>query len=486
MKVRLVFWQLFDTGLQYNSCLHASGEGSTRRLLGEAGYTFPYSGEREFPDYVYEDRVSGYREKVRWLAYPAHKYMPLIFHIGEDTFSSPEGVKGSITLQAHLHYGGCLLFDCKMDFADYYTVSELVRCSAPKSVLLERAGKSLWDFMVEEREKILRIITGAENVRKRPRHARRSQTQPWHHTWIIRRTEETSQEELDNDTWQREFLPGGKYFRHALGLTQRSDTWHTLSTEFFSDQLKNHSPYENSVVYITNAGNVIVPNRALVNVQAFKNKLVDVIFATEMGNVQRFLSLVHVTNISVEAIKLQTKIKNLHEYGLSEARLAEEIRDMEEELTRIALEINDDLMVFKVRRLMFTSILKLTLFVEMIRSLQGYEYSQALEGLLSQMQTALTREREVLTMRVEAQESTLLKNLQLVFIVTLATEIIALFFYDPSQLTWSLGTELFLLALVITVVTYALIKATLRGIRRSSKERKGEEEEGEEEEGTED
>ncbi len=460
LKVSLVFWQLYDTGLAYNPFLHSQESDSMQKLLRKAGYVFPYGSAKDAPEFVYEDS-SGYSEKVGWLASTAQQYMPLIINVAEDTFTSSSGTEGSIKIQAHLHYGGCLLFDCKLEFSKEYTVSRLVRGSSPRDVQLQGKGMSLWEFMIGERIKLINILRKSSSVTKR-RSEDLMQTQPWHHNWIIRKTENTTKQALANDTWQKEFLPGGKYFRHALGLTQRSDTWQTLSIDFYGKQLKNWSPYENSIVYITNAGNVIVPNQALVNPEAFKNKLVDIIFGCEMGNVQRFLSLKHVTNISKEAIQLQLAIQQLHEKQLNEATLAEEIRDLEEEFTRISLEISDDLMIFKVRRLMFTSILKLTLFVEMIEALHGFEYQEALEGLLSKMQVALNREREVLTIRISQQESTMLRNLQLVFIVTLATEIIALFFYDPASLTWSLGALLFVASVVITLALYFGIRLTLR------------------------
>jgi hypothetical protein len=461
LNVSLVFWQLYDTGLAYNPFLHSTEKDSMQKLLRKAGYGFPYESDSGTPEYVYEDS-SGYSEKVGWLASTAQQYMPLIIDVASDTFTSSSGTEGSITIQAHLHYGGCLLFDCRLEFSKEYTVSQLVRGSSPKDVQLRDKGMSLWEFMIGERIRLINIIRKSSLVTKRRRNDNLMQTQPWHHNWIIRKTEKTTAQALANDTWQKEFLPGGKYFRHALGLTQRSDTWQTLSTDFYGKQLTNWSPYENSIVYITNAGNVIVPNKALVNPEAFKNKLVDIMFGCEIGNVQRFLSLKHVTNISKEAIQLQLAIQQLHEKRLSESQLAEEIRDLEEEFTRISLEISDDLMIFKVRRLMFTSILKLTLFVEMIEALHGFEYQGALEGLLSKMQEALCREREVLTIRISQQESTMLRNLQLVFIVTLATEIIALFFYDPASLTWSLGSLLFIVSVVITLALYFAIRLTLR------------------------
>ena len=96
------------------------------------------------------------------------------------------------------------------------------------------------------------------------------------------------------------------------------------------------------------------------------------------------------------------------------------ITECEERLNLSSLEIIDDLMISKVRRLMFTSILKLRLFDEMIKSLHGDEYDRNLEGLLSQMQRTITREREIESLRISENEKKLLKNLQLVFIITLA------------------------------------------------------------------
>jgi len=48
---------------------------------------------------------------------------------------------------------------------------------------------------------------------------------------------------------------------------------------------------------ITHAGNVIIPGPGLLDPNAMKNFLIDTLFAPEVGNVQRYLILMHMHNI---------------------------------------------------------------------------------------------------------------------------------------------------------------------------------------------
>ena len=471
LDVRLIFWQLFQTGLQYEN-LHSEDDGSIRKLL-EPHYKvqvlnvekrFPYSEKRR-PYYEYEDIFpiiyswsadSRYKERVKWLAPTAYTYMPIVVNLAKERFSCPNEVKGTIKIEAHLHYGGCLLFDCKLDYDDYYSVKELVRSSQPKDIKLESADKSLQDFFEKKKKEIISITKNAKGINKATNQTNSTKFEspnPWHHTWIIKNTNVLTKEDLELDTWQRDFEKGGKYFKHAVGLSQREDNWDKISVSFFAQEMENLSPYENSVVYVTNAGNVIIPNKALLTPISVKNKLVDIIFATEMGNVQRFLCLIHVNQIANELLRMKKEIEARHTSEKSD-NLVEIITECEERLNLSSLEIIDDLMISKVRRLMFTSILKLRLFDEMIKSLHGDEYDRNLESLLSQMQRTITREREIESLRISEKEKKLLKNLQLVFIITLAAQIISLYFYDPNLLYLPIGFGLLILSIILAAIIY--------------------------------
>ncbi|MHA1228620.1 MAG: hypothetical protein ACTSR2_06405 [Candidatus Hodarchaeales archaeon] len=462
LKILLEFWQIFETGLHYNEILNSTSKDSVAAILENNGFECSTPGQVSYQHINYESYFSysehqlDYTEEIRWLASTAKQYAPISIKLPKDKFTMQDR-SGTIFFEVHLHYGGGILIDCKLLFNNIHTVTEYCRSSNPRETILEEANCSLWDFMLKTKETIVAILknNGVNSKVRSIDIQLEKQVHPWHHTWIILGYEGMSWDDFKKDQWQQDFLEGGRYFKHALGLTQRMDDWYMLSTKFFAEkqQIHNLSPYENSAIYITNAGNVIVPNFELLNKDSFKNNFVDILFATEMGNVQRFLFLVHVTYISKRAVHLQKQIESIRHGDISEQDLADIVLKLEEDLNRDILEITDDIMPTRVRRLMFTSILKLTLFKEMIKQLHGYEYEESMNSLLAQMQRTLAREREVIEIRASQRENELLKNLQLVFIITLATELIALFFYTPETYI-EFGLELLAIAIVVSIVIY--------------------------------
>jgi len=330
----------------------------------------------------------------------------------------------------------------------------------------------LWDFMMQSKDHIVNMLkeNGIPSKERSIDIRLEEVVRPWHHNWIVLGTEHTTLEDLRNETWQKDFLPDGKYYVHALGFAQRMSDWYAMSTDFF--KFDNLSPYENSAVYVTNAGNVIVPNKELLIEESFKNKLIDVIFSTELGNAQRFLYLVHVVYISKRAVLLQEQIESISHGELNESEVADTILHLEEDLNRDILEITDDLMPSRTRRLMFSSILKLKLFHEMIEKLQGFEYEKSMNSLLSQMQETLARQQQIIEIRASQKENVLLRNLQIVFIITLATELIALFSYtDFSDFHLDIGFLLLAIAIVASIVVYIAI-VLLSSKRKRTKRRR--------------
>ncbi|MHA1972479.1 MAG: hypothetical protein ACTSW1_05790 [Candidatus Hodarchaeales archaeon] len=462
LKILLEFWQIFESGLHYNEILNSSDDNSISSILEINGFECSSSGQVYYQHINYQSYLSSsehmldYTEEIKWLASTARQYIPIIVKLPKDRFTVQNRV-GTIFFEVHLHYGGGILIACKLLFDTNHTVTEYCRSSNPREIILEQANSSLWDFMLATKQKLVNILkeNGVKSKVRSIDIQLEKQVRPWHHNWIILGYEGMTWEEFQHDQWQKDFLEGGKYYKHALGLSQRMDDWDKLSTKFFAEkqQIHNLSPYENSAIYITNAGNVIVPNFELLNKESFKNNFVDILFATEMGNVQRFLFLVHVTYISKRAVHLQKQIESIRHGDISEEELADIVLKLEEDLNRDILEITDDVMPTRVRRLMFTSILKLTLFQEMIKQLHGYEYEESMNALIAQMQRTIAREREVIEIRASQRENELLKNLQLVFIITLATELIALFFYTPETYI-EFGLELLAIAIFVSVVIY--------------------------------
>ena len=469
LKCQLVFWQLFETTLNYNKHLHGNSEKSVTQILQQNGYETLDKDEDENPDYYYrhldyekyvlenKHDFSNYSEKIKWLALTARQYMPVCFELHQDTFHAGS-LTGTIVIEAHLHYGGGIVFDNKLMYNGMHTVTDYVSNSVPKEIHLDTEKKSLWDYMMNAKELIVGILKD-NNIPSKERSIDielEEIVRPWHHNWIVLGTEHTAIDDLRNERWQQDFMPDGKYYIHALGLAQRMSDWYAMSIDFF--KFDNLSPYVNSAVYVTNAGNVIVPNKELLMEESFKNKLIDVIFSTELGNAQRFLYLVHVVYISNRAVLLQEQIESISRGQLSETKVADTILQLEEDLNRDILEITDDIMPSRVRRLMFSSILKLKLFHEMIDKLQGFEYEKSMNDLLLQMQETLARQQQIIEIRASQKENVLLRNLQIVFIITLATELIALFNYtDFSDFNLDIGFLLLAIAIIASIIVYITI-----------------------------
>jgi len=100
--------------------------------------------------------------------------------------------------------------------------------------------------------------------------------------------------------------------RYSIGLTLRTDKYRELDPVAYRDQinLKNLCPYTDEFVMITHAGNVIIPGPGLLDPNSMKNLLIDTLYGPEVGNVQRFLILMHLENILIVAEKFDTIISD--------------------------------------------------------------------------------------------------------------------------------------------------------------------------------
>ena len=108
----------------------------------------------------------------------------------------------------------------------------------------------------------------------------------------------------------------------------------------------------------------------------------------------------------------------------------------------------------------------------MIEKLQGFEYEKSMDSLLSQMQETLARQQQIIEIRASQKENVLLRNLQIVFIITLATELIALFSYtDFSDFHLDVGFLLLAIAIVASIIVYITI-VLLSSKRKRTKRRR--------------
>jgi hypothetical protein len=284
--------------------------------------------------------------------------------------------------------------------------------------------------------------------------------EPWHHTWII------WDAKPDFNRADYRFIGNeiGKNAHYSIGLTLRTDKYHELDPIAYRDQinLKNLSPYKDEFVMITHAGNVIIPGPGLLDPDSMKNLFIDTLFGPEVGNVQRFLILMHMENILVVAEKFD-KI-------LSEARAIEEdltlndkidrLEALETELNRIILELNKDVIISKITRLLFTSTFKTSMFNEQIEKLDGFKFSKATDEVIVRIRKTLNRQRNTLNTKSAAIENKFLAILNYLAVFEIAILVISLALGDLIGQEFSpiVGVIQIVIAFVIVGVAFSIYR----------------------------
>ena len=411
----------------------------------------------KYKDYLYDgyyfENINGERMPLKWIATTGKYYIPYCFKLDGGQFrciTDPDNIKGKIQIDAHIYSEGILLLQAKMDFDEYLTINQLIEASIPTNILItDRENmRSILDKYATE------IIEFLETKIDNKKKVIREKASPWHHNWIW---------------WDfkpkipiSEFDMGKKYFYYALGMCTRSDKWRFLNIQNYSAHIEdvvNLSPYKNNCVYLTHPGNCIIPSDEFIDVNSVKNTLIDVIFAAEIGNVQRYLILNYLQDLNFRSLEIQEILQNYHKAALSTKELIYKLEDIEQEINEIILEINKNLQVSRTPRLLFTSVFKTKIMQQMIHVLHGDIFMKNLAEIIHDLKDSLTRQRDITSMRVDAEENTFLRNLQIVFIIGLIAQMITLFYMDVSTgFNWEAGTIFTFISICLSLIVLYILK----------------------------
>jgi hypothetical protein len=435
-KTSLIFWKLYETGLTLKP------KKVKDALKNDARYS------KTMYDGYYFANNNGEQMPLKWIASTGNLFLPVCLNLLKSTFhvkNHPQ-IQGNILIDAHIYPEGVIVMQSRMDFANFHSINELIYASVPSDVLLptENDMKAELDQLEES---LLHFLIEKLSLKQREL---REKASPWHHNWIWW---ENSQQ-IPNQA----FDIGGSHFTYALGMCTRSDKWRSLDYTKYNqiETVRNLSPYNGSCVYITHPGNCILPGFEMTDPQSVKNTLIDVIFGAEVGNVQRFMILEHLQNLNFERLEIE-EIMEVYDEGEDLSDIVEKLDDIESKINKIILEIYGDLQVSRTPRLLFTSVFKTRIFKQMVESLHGWEFNAGLMKLIDEIRDSLSRERESVKMRLDEEENSFLKNLQIVFVIGLVAQMITLF-YAVDSFDFNLGTLFMGISVVASVVILWILK----------------------------
>lgn len=416
-KVTLVFWKFYELGLYFEL-------PEVRKFLEQEG------SQRLYKDYRWKVDVPGQEKSVnqplKWTSSQSKNFAPVCFKIGRsDRFSSAfaPNIVGKIRLEGHIHYGSVLVIHCELVFDNYHTIEDFIKISQPSNMILESTGRPITEKFIEIRENVIVLLKKANYPEKAKLE---SALEPWHHTWII------WDAKPDFNRADYRFMGNqiGKNARYSIGLTLRTDKYRELDPVAYRDQinLKNLCPYTDEFVMITHAGNVIIPGPGLLDPNSMKNLMIDTLYGPEVGNVQRFLILMHMENILIVAEKFDRVISETRaiEEDLTLMDKIDRLEKLETELNRIILELNKDIIISKITRLLFTSTFKTSMFNEMIDKLDGFKFSKQTDDVIARIRKTLNRQRNTLNTKSSAIENKFLAILNYLAVFEIAILVISL------------------------------------------------------------
>lgn len=447
-KATLVFWKFYELGLYFTL-------PEVREFLERKSNLKIYNRYR----CAVKNRKTGFKchQPLKWISSQSHLYAPICFKIGNSdrfTCATFPNVVGKIRLEGHIHYGSVLVIHCELIFDNYHKIEEFIEISQPSNMILESTGRPITEKFIEIRESTIEMLAKANYPKKAKLE---SVLEPWHHTWVIWDAKPTFNREDYNFTGQNL----GKDAHYSIGLTLRTDKYRELDPIAYRDQinLKNLSPYKNEFVMITHAGNVIIPGPGLLDPDSMKNLLIDTIFAPEVGNVQRFLILMHMENILTVAERFDSIISDTRAEAenLTLKDKIERLEELETELNRIILELNKDVILSKITRLLFTSTFKTSMFNEMIDKLDGFTFSKQTDAVISRIRESLNRERNTLNTKSASIENKFLAILNYLALFELGVLVASLALEDMFGGVWS-GTLQIIIAVLIVIFAFILYR----------------------------
>ncbi len=411
-KVTLVFWRFFDLGLNFNL-------PEVREVLENEGPFKLYEKYR----FEYGDNLT---QPLKWVSAQSHLYSPVCFKIGSDSFkcSTAPNIVGKLRIEGHIHYGSVLVIHCEFLFDNYHKIEEFIEISQPSNVILESSNAPITEMFDNVAETVRNILKSTGKFQKKLK--KESGLAPWHHTWIIW----DAKPDFKREDYRFIGNEISKNARYSIGLTLRTDKWRELDPGVYRDQinLKNLSPYKDEFVMITHAGNVVIPGPGLLDPNAMKNLLIDCMFAPEVGNVQRYLILMHMENILsiAEEFDKTMATEETGEERISLGQKIEIIEELEENLNRNILEYNKDIIISKITRLLFTSTFKTSQFNEMIDKLDGFHFANQTDAIIKRIRETLNRQRSSLNTKASEIENKFLALLNYLAIFELGLGLIAL------------------------------------------------------------
>jgi hypothetical protein len=448
-KVTLVFWKFYELGLYFDL-------PEVKEFLEKEGTLKLYEDYRFKVETKDGAKIN---QPLKWISSQSVHYAPICFKIGEsDRFSCSTilSITGKLRLEGHIHYGSVLVIHCELIFDNFHNIKEFIEISQPQNIIMESTGRPITEKFMEIRENVIEVLKKAKFAEK-PK--LESVLEPWHHSWIIW----DAKPDFNRADYKFVGAEIGKNAHYSIGLTLRTDKYKELDPVAYRDQinLKNLSPYKDEFVMITHAGNVIIPGPGLLDPYTMKNLLIDTMFGPEVGNVQRFLILMHMENILVVAERFDKVISETRalEEELTLRDKIERLESLETELNRIVLELNKDIIISKITRLLFTSTFKTSMFNEMIDKLDGFTFSNQTDDVIKRVRTSLNRERNTLNTKSSAIENKFLAILNYLALFELATLVISLALGDIfAETIPGIGVIQIIVALSIVVIAIILLR----------------------------
>lgn len=347
-----------------------------------------------------------------------------------------------------------MVIHCELIFDNFHSLEDFIKISQPSNIIVSSNGEPITKKFIEIKKNIRKLLEKANFPEKIKLE---SVLEPWHHTWLIWDAKPNFKRE-DYRFIGKEI---GKNAHYSIGLTLRTDKYRELDPLAYRDQinLKNLCPYKDEFVMITHAGNVIIPGPGLLDPNSMKNLLIDTIFAPEIGNVQRFLILMHMENILVIAEKFDQIISESRskEINLTLRTKIDQLEKLETELNRIILELNKDVIISKITRLIFTSTFKTSMFLEQIEKLDGFTFSKAIDDVINRIRKTLNRQREALNTKAASIDNKFLALLNYLTVFEIAILVISLGLSDFFSGTF-LGLFQIILAIIIVITAFIIYR----------------------------
>lgn len=168
----------------------------------------------------------------------------------------------------------------------------------------------------------------------------------------------------------------------------------------------------------------------------------------------------HMENILVVAEKFDKIISETRamEEDLTLREKIDKLEELETELNRIILELNKDIIISKITRLLFTSTFKTSMFNEQIEKLDGFTFSMATDDVIARIRKTLNRQRNTLNTKSSAIENKFLAILNYLALFELATLVISLALGDITTHIPGIGIIQIIVALSIVIIAIILLR----------------------------